>query len=188
MDCHKLRFLHVVLKRTNQDIKVYIHSMRELEEKARACYEGPIGLSSNEFVEMMILDGCFVLELFQGDALGFTKLGYPPNDPVFAMPTVGNPDQKGRVSKLALGFFDQLMPTDEPLTKFQKKLEKTTFDPLSDQGIHCLDVFRTSLLRSGPQAQPVLPSRFWINRWLRAKRLEGQPTIHGVTELREAGD
>ncbi|TXG59379.1 hypothetical protein EZV62_013952 [Acer yangbiense] len=215
MDCHKLRFLHVVLKRTNQDIKVYIHSMRELEEKARACYEGPIGLSSNEFVEMMILDGCFVLELFQGDALGFTKLGYPPNDPVFAMRgsmhsiqrdmlmlenqlplfildrllelQFGNPDQKGRVSKLALGFFDQLMPTDEPLTKFQKKLEKTTFDPLSDQGIHCLDVFRTSLLRSGPQAQPVLPSRFWINRWLRAKRLEGQPTIHGVTELREAG-
>ncbi|KAK1587036.1 hypothetical protein Q3G72_008804 [Acer saccharum] len=197
MDCHKLWFLHVVLKRTNQDIKVYIDSMRELEKKARACYEGPIGLSSNEFVEMMILDGCFVLELFQGAALGFTKLGYPPNDPVFAMRgsmhsiqrdmlMIENqlplfildrllelqfgPDQKDLVSKLARRFFNQLTPTDEPLFYREK-----TFDPLSDQGgLHCLDVFRTSLLRSGPQ-------------WFPANRSYGQPTIHCVTELREAG-
>ncbi|KAK3221763.1 hypothetical protein Dsin_008788 [Dipteronia sinensis] len=219
MDRHKWRSLHVVLKRTNQDIKVYIDSMRELEEKARACYEGPIGLSSNEFVEMMVLDGCFVLELFRGAALGFTKLGYPRNDPVFAMRgsmhsiqrdmmmlenqlplfildrllglEFGNPDEKGLVSKLALGFFDPLTPTDEPLTKFdQNKLEKTTFDPLSDQGgLHCLDVFRTSLLRSGPQDQP-MPPRIWIKRWSHANRVADkrrQQLIHCVTELREAG-
>ena len=34
---------------------------------------------------MMVLDGCFVLELFRGVAEGFKKLGYPRNDPVFAM-------------------------------------------------------------------------------------------------------
>ncbi|KAK0604825.1 hypothetical protein LWI29_019824 [Acer saccharum] len=215
MDCHKLWFLHVVLKRTNQDIKVYTDSMRELEKKARACYEGPIGLSSNEFVEMMILDGCFVLELFQGATLGIKKLGYPRYDPVFAMRgsmhsiqrdmlmlenqlplfildrllelQFGNPVEKGLVSKLARRFFNQLTPTDEPLTNLAYR-EKTTFDPLSDQGgLHCLDVFRTSLLRSGPQAQPVLPSRTWRNRWFRANCLDRQPTIHCVTELREAG-
>ncbi|KAL5819676.1 hypothetical protein ACOSQ4_023518 [Xanthoceras sorbifolium] len=223
MDRHKWRSLHHVLESTNQDIRIYLDSMKELEEKARACYEGPISLSSNEFVEMMVLDGCFVLELFRGAALGFTKLGYPRNDPVFAMRgsmhsiqrdmmmlenqlplfildrllglQLGNPDEKGLVSKLALGFFDPLTPTDEPLTKFdQNKLEsslehaKTTFDPLSDQGgLHCLDVFRTSLLRSGPQP---MPPRIWIKRWSHANRVADkrrQQLIHCVTELREAG-
>jgi hypothetical protein len=85
MDQHKWRCLHRVIKRTNQDIKLYLDAVREIEEKARSCYEGPINLSSNEFVEMMVLDGCFVLELFRGVAEGFKKLGYPRNDPVFAM-------------------------------------------------------------------------------------------------------
>ncbi|KAH7520232.1 putative UPF0481 protein At3g02645 [Ziziphus jujuba] len=71
MDRHKWRSLHRILKRTNTDIELYLESVKELEEKARACYEGPIPLSSNEFVEMMVLDGCFVLELFRGACEGF---------------------------------------------------------------------------------------------------------------------
>ncbi|GLT78869.1 hypothetical protein SLA2020_503880 [Shorea laevis] len=42
MNRHKWRSLHRVLKRTNQDLKVYLDSMKELEEKARGCYEGTI--------------------------------------------------------------------------------------------------------------------------------------------------
>ncbi|KAJ6395112.1 hypothetical protein OIU84_021985, partial [Salix udensis] len=83
MDQHKWRCVHHVLKRTNQDIKLYLDTVREIEEKARSCYAGTINLSSNEFVEMMVLDGCFMLELFRGVAEGFKKLGYPRNDPVF---------------------------------------------------------------------------------------------------------
>jgi len=75
MDRHKWRAVNRVLKRTNQGIKMYIDAMRELEEKARACYEGPLSLSSNEFIEMLVLDGCFVLELFRGAVEGFTELG-----------------------------------------------------------------------------------------------------------------
>ncbi|PON67192.1 hypothetical protein TorRG33x02_265600 [Trema orientale] len=221
MDRHKWRSLHQILKRTNQDIKLYIDSVKELEEKARACYEGPITLNSNEFVEMMVLDGCFVLELFRGAAGGFKQLGYPRNDPIFAMRgsmhsiqrdmimlenqlplfildrllglQLGDPDQRGLVSKLALQFFDPLMPTDEPLTKSDRsKLESsmgytTTFDPLWDQGgLHCLDVFRRSLLRRGPQPEP----RVWMKRWSHANRVADkrrQQLIHCVTELREAG-
>ncbi|KAJ6378524.1 hypothetical protein OIU78_028710 [Salix suchowensis] len=195
MDQHKWRCLHHVLKRTNQDIKLYLDTVREIEEKARSCYEGPINLSSNEFVEMMVLDGCFMLELFRGVAEGFKKLGYPRNDPVFAMRgsmhsiqrdmimlenqiplfvldrllglQFNNSDQKGLLAQLALIFFDPLMPTDEPLTKSDRnRLESSlgraaTFDPLSDQGgLHCLDVFRKSLLRSGPKPVP----RIWIKR------------------------
>lgn len=222
MDRHKWRSLHHVLKRNSQDIKIYLDSMKELEEKARACYEGPISLSSNDFAEMMVLDGCFVLELFRGASEGFTRLGYPRNDPVFAMRgsmhsiqrdmimlenqlplfildqllglQFGKPEQKGLVAKLALRFFDPLMPTDEPLTKGERnKLESSLgnaniFDPLSDQvGLHCLDVFRKSLLRSGPKPEP---PKIWTKRWSQTNRVADkrrQQLIHCVTELREAG-
>uniref|UniRef100_A0A5B7BNR9 Uncharacterized protein n=1 Tax=Davidia involucrata TaxID=16924 RepID=A0A5B7BNR9_DAVIN len=42
-------------------------------------------LYPNEFVEMMLLDGCFILERFKGADEGFTKLGYSPSDPIFEM-------------------------------------------------------------------------------------------------------
>uniref|UniRef100_A0A803NFE7 Peptidase C1A papain C-terminal domain-containing protein n=1 Tax=Cannabis sativa TaxID=3483 RepID=A0A803NFE7_CANSA len=202
MDRHKWRSLNQCLKRTNQDIKLYLDSIKEVEEKTRACYEGTITLSSNEFVEMMVLDGCFVLELFRGAAGGFKHLGYPRNDPIFAMRgsmhsiqrdmimlenqlplfilerllglQLGHDclDHKGLISKLTLQFFDPLMPTDEPLSK--------------SGGLHCLDVFRRSLLRRGPQPEP----RVWMKRWSHAHRVADkrrQQLIHCVTELREAG-
>ncbi|XP_057493942.1 UPF0481 protein At3g47200-like [Actinidia eriantha] len=39
------------------------HFLRENEEKARGCYVETINLSSDDFVEMMLLDGCFILAL-----------------------------------------------------------------------------------------------------------------------------
>ncbi|KAL2499643.1 Plant protein of unknown function (DUF247) [Abeliophyllum distichum] len=108
---------------------------------------------------------------------------------------IGNPDQKGMVAKLALRFFDPLMPTDEPLTKSDiNKLESSignfsTFDPLTDQGgLHCLEIFRRSLLvlRAGPKPMP----RIWIKRWSHTSRVADkrkQQLIHCVTELKDAG-
>ncbi|OVA02071.1 Protein of unknown function DUF247 [Macleaya cordata] len=223
MNRHKWRSLHQVLKRTGHDIKLYLNSIKELEEKARSCYEGPINLTSNDFVEMMVLDGIFILELFRGVAGGFKLLGYARSDPVFAMRSfmhsiqrdmimlenqlplfildrlwglqVGDPDQKGFVAKLVLRFFDPLTPTDEPLRKSDMcKLESsmeytntTTFDPLTEHGgLHCIDVFRRHLLRTGPQPTP----RIWIKRWSNTVRVADkrrQQLIHCVTELRESG-
>ncbi|KAL3722050.1 hypothetical protein ACJRO7_034407 [Eucalyptus globulus] len=220
MDRHKWRCLHRILRRTGHEISLYLDAVKVVEEKARACYEGTISMSSNEFVEMMVLDGCFVIELFRGVAEGFKELGYPRNDPIFSMRgsmhtiqrdmimlenqiplslldqllglQLGDPNQKGLVAKLALRFFDPLMPTDEPLTKLRRnRLESlgytTAFDPLSDQGeLHCLEVFRRSLLCSGPQPEP----RTWIKRWSHSNRVADkrrQQLIHCVTELREAG-
>ncbi|KAK4260117.1 hypothetical protein QN277_003274 [Acacia crassicarpa] len=221
MDRHKWRSLQHVLKRTNHDIKLYLDSMKEIEERARSCYEGPISLSSNEFVEMLVLDGCFVLELFRGATEGFKNLGYSRNDPIFAMRgsmhsiqrdmimlenqlplfvldrllgiQLGDPNLKGLVANLALRFFDPLMPTGEPVTESEiSKLESSLqgnipFDPLGDQdGLHCLDVFRRSLLRTGPQRSP----KVWIKRWSHSHRVADkrrQQLIHCVTELKEAG-
>ncbi|GAB2279636.1 hypothetical protein Dimus_014280 [Dionaea muscipula] len=81
MEQHKWRALHHILKRHDQDIQEYLDAMKELEEKARACYERPVSCSSEEFVQMMVLDGCFMLELFKGAAAGFKALEYATNDP-----------------------------------------------------------------------------------------------------------
>ncbi|XP_027361392.1 UPF0481 protein At3g47200 isoform X2 [Abrus precatorius] len=195
MERHKWRSLNHVLKRTKHDISLYLNSMKEIEERARSCYEGPFSLSSNEFVEMLVLDGCFVLELFRGAIEGFKQLGYSRNDPVFAMRGSMHSIQRDMImleNQLPL-FFDPLMPTDEPLTKSDRsKLESSlksteTFDPLSDQGgLHCLEVFRRSLLRTGPQPPP----RTWIKRRSHANRVvdkRRQQLIHCVTELKELG-
>ncbi|CAI0406180.1 unnamed protein product [Linum tenue] len=224
MERHKWRCLHRVLTRTDHDIRLYLDSVRELEDRARSSYEGgsaAISMGSNEFVEMLVLDGCFVIELLRGAAEGFRDLGYSRNDPVFAMRgsmhsiqrdmimlenqiplfvldrlmglQLNEPDQTGIVARLAIRFFDPLMPTDEPLSKSDRtRLESSlrtlsSFDPLSDLGgLHCLDVFRRSLLRSGPK--PV--QRVWIRKRSHSERVvdkRRQQLIHCAIELKDAG-
>lgn len=42
MDCHKWRSLNQTLRRTNQDVRLYIDSIRSLEARARECYEDQV--------------------------------------------------------------------------------------------------------------------------------------------------
>ncbi|KAK2633050.1 hypothetical protein EUGRSUZ_L00660 [Eucalyptus grandis] len=65
-------------------IEEYLDAVTRVKEQARACYEGTITMSSEEFVMMMVLDGCFVIEMFRGYFHRFDKLGYTHNDPVFS--------------------------------------------------------------------------------------------------------
>ncbi|CAL5068765.1 unnamed protein product [Urochloa decumbens] len=113
---------------------------------------------------------------------------------------MGNPEQTGAVAALAVRFFDPLMPTDAPLLrKDRNKLESSVgaaeaafaFDPLSDPMLHCLDVFRRSLLRAGLQPMPPPPARLWLKKkWSGLRRVADkrrQQFVHCVSELREAG-
>ncbi|XP_022722251.1 UPF0481 protein At3g47200-like [Durio zibethinus] len=43
------------------NVSIYIMAMRNLERKARNCYKDPVRLESDDFVQMMLLDGCFIL-------------------------------------------------------------------------------------------------------------------------------
>ncbi|KAF7850747.1 hypothetical protein BT93_L5061 [Corymbia citriodora subsp. variegata] len=198
MEQHKLRCLHRILRRGKPKRDLYLDSVWEVEERARACYEGTIFMSRCEFVEMMVLDGCFVIELFRGFIEGFEKLGYHPNDPVFSIRESilkiqqdmimlenqiplfildlllglqhGDPNQKGRVAKLAIYFFDSLHPNASTFDKWK-------FDRLSDHGsVHCLEVFWRSLLHSGlTRSKTKHRPRSW------------KLFIHSLTELRDAG-
>ncbi|XP_071723542.1 UPF0481 protein At3g47200-like [Rutidosis leptorrhynchoides] len=137
MERHKWRCLDHILERSSLRIGLYLDLVKKVERRARACYEGRISMTRDEFVKMMVLDGCFVTEMFQGFAKGFEKLGYPLNDPVFSMQRsilliqrdmimlenqipffildqllslqLGDLNQKEHVTKLALQFFSPLI-------------------------------------------------------------------------------
>lgn len=63
MEEQKIYLLRDFLNRYHEiDIKMLVEEMRLLEDPARRCYAERIDLDSREFVEMLLLDGCFILE------------------------------------------------------------------------------------------------------------------------------
>ncbi|XP_010028193.2 UPF0481 protein At3g47200 [Eucalyptus grandis] len=204
MEQHKLRCLHRILWRTKHKSDFYLDSVREVEQDARGCYEGLKSMNIDDFVNMMVLDGCFVIELFLGfTTIGFEKLGHPRNDSVFSTQRsmhkirrdmimlenqiplfildrllglqLGDPNQKGLAAKLALQFFNYTRPTDDHLTEVS--MNRIAIDLVSDQcERHCLEVYRWSLLH---------PSQKRVGNQRPLQRR--QQLIHCVTELWEAG-
>ncbi|KAK9183338.1 hypothetical protein WN944_026489 [Citrus x changshan-huyou] len=66
MEEHKNRFLKKLLQRRGEEsAKDYVMTMKDLEKRARRCYSEPVSLSSDQFVVMIVLDACFIIELFR---------------------------------------------------------------------------------------------------------------------------
>ncbi|XP_028069639.1 uncharacterized protein LOC114272167 [Camellia sinensis] len=71
MELHKLQYLRRFLSRRNEtSVNRYVMAIRELEDRARKCYVEEtsilgLGVDSDQFVEMMLLDGFFIIELFR---------------------------------------------------------------------------------------------------------------------------
>ncbi|XXG42447.1 hypothetical protein AAC387_Pa01g2729 [Persea americana] len=67
MEQHKWRYLHEVLthSKREKDLEKYLKEMKAIEPLARSCYAGNINMGMKKFVEMMVLDGCFVIHLLQ---------------------------------------------------------------------------------------------------------------------------
>jgi hypothetical protein len=70
---HKLEFLSLLLQRKKIScVKSLVESIRPLEKEARECYSKEINNLESEddqFLEMMVLDGCFLIELFRKSAV-----------------------------------------------------------------------------------------------------------------------
>ncbi|KAI8011120.1 UPF0481 protein [Camellia lanceoleosa] len=74
MEEYKLRILQQLLEQINEtSAERYIVAMQQLEKRAHDFYAEPSSLDSNEFVEMMLLDSCFILVLLCTQ--GMTQLG-----------------------------------------------------------------------------------------------------------------
>ncbi|KAF8034688.1 hypothetical protein BT93_C0875 [Corymbia citriodora subsp. variegata] len=65
MEDHKLRYLEKFLQYDQKFIlEDCIKKIVSWEDRARKCYDKPIYLSSSKFIEMMLVDGIFVIQLF----------------------------------------------------------------------------------------------------------------------------
>ncbi|CAI9774642.1 unnamed protein product [Fraxinus pennsylvanica] len=63
MEQHKVRYLKLFLeRREGSSVQRYVNTIRELKDTARKCYAEDIQLDEDEFMEMLILDGCFIIE------------------------------------------------------------------------------------------------------------------------------
>ncbi|KAB1224341.1 GDSL esterase/lipase CPRD49 [Morella rubra] len=81
MEEQKLRYLQSMLNRRNEkSVEKYIMALRELEGRARSCYAECFSLNTDEFAEMMLLDGCFIIELFRKFGMGNLR---DKCDPIF---------------------------------------------------------------------------------------------------------
>ncbi|KAK1294593.1 UPF0481 protein [Acorus calamus] len=63
MEEYKWRYFHLLLSYTNGEVSLQRSrmEMEKLEVRARSCYSESINMSSTDFVEMMLLDGCFIV-------------------------------------------------------------------------------------------------------------------------------
>ncbi|KAK1294292.1 UPF0481 protein [Acorus calamus] len=79
MEENKWRFLHLLLLNNNGEnsLQRSRKEMEKLEVRARSCYSEFIDMSSTDFIEMMLLDGCFIVFLLacQIDDLCFEAEG-----------------------------------------------------------------------------------------------------------------
>ncbi|XP_078154169.1 UPF0481 protein At3g47200-like [Carex rostrata] len=65
MEEQKCRSLWDFLSRGDHiTLDLCLSEIKKLEERTRRCYSERVPMDSNSFVEMMLLDGCFVLEYF----------------------------------------------------------------------------------------------------------------------------
>ncbi|XP_027164602.1 UPF0481 protein At3g47200-like [Coffea eugenioides] len=140
---HKLLYLKLLLGQ-NIDVKKCVEAVKPLEKDARKYYAEPIDpeLSPQEFVKMMVLDGCFIIKLL---LLNFERMdSVDNNDPIFKQDWILNslqrdlmllenqlpffilcklyetlelPDQGSGLIRLALNFFVDLLPVQVSANK-----------------------------------------------------------------------
>ncbi|KAK7854057.1 upf0481 protein [Quercus suber] len=84
MEKIKSKYLQGLISRSllpDEMLTNLINSIKDVEREAREFYAGPIVCSRDEFVEMLVIDGCFIIELFCKQV--FTELR-GDNDPIFS--------------------------------------------------------------------------------------------------------
>ncbi|XP_058084055.1 UPF0481 protein At3g47200-like [Magnolia sinica] len=174
MEEHKWQFLSEFLKRNRKvPLKHYLDKVREKEMNARNHYSEKVQLSSDDFVQMMVLDGCFIIELFlkryqaKDDMIYSTRWILPliTNDmlllenqlpflilqELFQLANLGIHDGKNliTINSLAIHFFSHLLVGDD------KSLpgEQEPFHLL-----HLLHLFHTRRLKDSPDSSQATDS------------------------------
>ncbi|KAL3499836.1 hypothetical protein ACH5RR_038929 [Cinchona calisaya] len=178
MEAHKLRFLHRLLDKYGEPssmLKSMEEAMRGLEQKTRDCYSEEFPhIDRENFTKMMLLDGCYQIELFRMS--GRRSQGKLADDPIFEtnwMPihlgrdmlllenqlplfvlqelfeltSQSNDDGKASLSELALHFFEPFRPGKDA-TEIEQVERNATKQP------HLLALFHSSFSPSTDSIKP----------------------------------
>lgn len=206
-EAHKTRFLDRLLKkmsksRPNLDLK---DAMTRLEDKTRKCYSECFDdMRGNEFAQMMMLDGCFIVELlhlydrfskrqdvkepifgtrWMLPVMGRDLLMLENQLPMFVLQKIYKEtsvcDQETHLNELALHFFDNLRPSMDKLVQVR-----------GGNYPHLLALFQASFVASPRNSLSTIrgkkikldrfPGKGWVNN---AKRL----TSAGVKLKKKSG-
>ncbi|KAK3040817.1 hypothetical protein RJ639_029161 [Escallonia herrerae] len=174
MEKMKSWYLHCLLRRfplsPEETLEQFIEMSREIASRANGYYAEKVDLTENEFLEMMVIDGCFLLELFRRDAWLVPR---DKDDPIFntswmhenlyhdlvllenQIPwfvlrhlfhlTISPQEQESDfLMKLVLKFFETMMLMTVP----------AEYKPRGREIKHILDLLRSSLLSSSLDVQP----------------------------------
>ncbi|KAL9262934.1 UPF0481 protein-like protein [Drosera capensis] len=192
---HKYLYLSQLLRRLDHlEPLIILRSILDLESTARECYSVRFDeIRRDEFVEMMVVDGCFVIELFRKTV---KMAGWEPDDPIVSMRwifwfllrdflrlenqvpffvlerlfSVTSSDEEKRsgvrLTRLCLDFFANAFEGLEGVGEQKPDL----------QGVHLLDLLRNTFIplehySRQPGLDPNVSSR----------------KIHNVSKLRKAG-
>ncbi|OMP05389.1 hypothetical protein COLO4_08884 [Corchorus olitorius] len=196
MEEHKQRALLHFLKRSQKPLNLFLNSLAQEVTKLKECYDvlDPVWQDDNKFLQLMILDGCFMLEVVRSAT--HTMLDYAANDPIFSnhgkvhiMPFIKR-DMLMLENQLPMQLLDILVAVDSNRTKDQEFVNKLILKfcspntPILSMGccLHVLDVYRKSLLRDIPghgSQRKRKPRNIHHN--------DGDDIIGSATELNEAG-
>ncbi|KAL3719702.1 hypothetical protein ACJRO7_004648 [Eucalyptus globulus] len=193
MEEHKHRALLHFLKRSGKSLECVFESLRKVAHELEDSYdnldqkwkEGTGG----KFLELMITDGCFMLEIMGATTTEKEKNDYAPNDPIFSTHRLAyitpyiRRDMLLLENQLPMLVLYQLVAiandgkeddVNELIGKFYFLPENKKFTGLGRR-LHVMDVFREGLLMEPKKAQH------------EGKNVETETIIRSATELNEAG-
>ncbi|XP_010034518.2 UPF0481 protein At3g47200 [Eucalyptus grandis] len=204
MEEHKHRVLLHFLKRSGKSLECVFESLRKVAHELEDSYENLDQKwkegTGGKFLELMITDGCFMLEIMRTEISEEKNNGYAPNDPIFSIhrleyiaPYISR-DMLLLENQLPMLVLYQLVAiandgkeddVNELIGKFYFLHENKNFTGLGRR-LHVMDVFRKGLLMKseGVQHERELymgPEDMKIS----AKKTE--PIIRSAIELNEAG-
>jgi len=87
MEKLKLKYLKGLLNRTEIPIREFLAKIKDLEEKIRVCYADRIIYQGHDFLNMILVDACFIIELF---LRCHDYYGWKGKDPLLLKPLLEN--------------------------------------------------------------------------------------------------
>ncbi|XP_041006004.1 UPF0481 protein At3g47200-like [Juglans microcarpa x Juglans regia] len=166
----KARYLRGLISRSpspDTKLRELVRSIEAVEREARQCYAGQIDYTPDEFIQILLIDGCFIIELLRKNAYHELR---EDDDPIFTMScmlqflnhdlillenqvpwmvlerlfciTMEHRDQKYSLMQLAMEFFANIFSSTRSSTS-----------PAVDRSIlqdieHILDLLRKLLISS----------------------------------------